>query len=185
MAQSLAAELTGKFTHLIRVRDLAHSCDDRLVSDDVAYPEAGKTERLGERTHHDHALILLKEFCSRVLVRHEVTICLIDYYCRTALLSLLEDLLEHRVKPQHGGAAHGMSERLFLVGADYRVEVFDHAGVDVVQAHASDELADEAVRADAEKFRNIASKLKETDINRMTPVAALIKLQEIIDDISE
>ena len=49
----------------------------------------------------------------------------------------------------------------------------------------SDELADEAIRADAEKFRNLASKLSETDINRMTPVAALIKLQEIIDDISE
>ena len=49
----------------------------------------------------------------------------------------------------------------------------------------SNELADEAVRADADKFRKLASKLSETDINRMTPVAALIKLQEIIDDISE
>ena len=47
------------------------------------------------------------------------------------------------------------------------------------------ELADEAIRADAEKLRKIASKLNEADINRMTPVAALIKLQEIIDDISE
>jgi len=49
----------------------------------------------------------------------------------------------------------------------------------------SDELADEALKADAAKYRAIASKLKETDINRMTPVAALIKLQELIDDISE
>ncbi len=47
------------------------------------------------------------------------------------------------------------------------------------------ELADEAIKADAEKLRKIASKLNETDINRMTPVAALVKLQEIIDDISE
>ena len=49
----------------------------------------------------------------------------------------------------------------------------------------SNELADEAARADAGKFRRLASKLSETDVNRMTPVAALLKLQEIIDDISE
>lgn len=48
----------------------------------------------------------------------------------------------------------------------------------------SDELADEGVRADAERFRKLASGLNEVDINRMTPVAALMKLQEIIDDVN-
>lgn len=44
------------------------------------------------------------------------------------------------------------------------------------------ELADEAISADAEKFRLIAAKLSETDINRMTPVAALVVLQDIIEE---
>ena len=48
----------------------------------------------------------------------------------------------------------------------------------------NDELADEGIRADAYKYRELSSKLREMDINRMTPVAALIKLQEIIDDIN-
>lgn len=46
----------------------------------------------------------------------------------------------------------------------------------------STELADEAIRADAEKFRQIAAKLKETDINRITPVAALVALQDIMEE---
>ena len=46
----------------------------------------------------------------------------------------------------------------------------------------STELADEALSADAEKFRQIAAKLKETDINRITPVAALVALQDIIEE---
>jgi DNA mismatch repair protein MutS len=46
----------------------------------------------------------------------------------------------------------------------------------------STELADEAISADAEKFRQIAAKLKETDINRITPVAALVALQDIMEE---
>ena len=47
------------------------------------------------------------------------------------------------------------------------------------------ELADEGIKADADKYRKLVSDLKGTDINRMTPVAALIRLQEIIDDIND
>ena len=46
----------------------------------------------------------------------------------------------------------------------------------------SNELADEAISADAEKFRQIAAKLRETDINRITPVAALVALQDIMEE---
>lgn len=46
----------------------------------------------------------------------------------------------------------------------------------------STELADEAISADAEKFRQIAAKLRETDINRITPVAALVALQDIMEE---
>ena len=49
----------------------------------------------------------------------------------------------------------------------------------------NDELAEEGVSADAAKYRHIASKLKEIDINTMTPVSALVKLQEIIGEISD
>ena len=49
----------------------------------------------------------------------------------------------------------------------------------------NDELAEEGVSADAAKYRHIASKLKEIDINTMTPDSALVKLQEIIGEISD
>ena len=49
----------------------------------------------------------------------------------------------------------------------------------------NDELAEEGVSADAAKYRHLASKLKEIDINTMTPVSALVKLQEIIGEISD
>ena len=49
----------------------------------------------------------------------------------------------------------------------------------------NDELAEEGMNADAAKYRHLASKLKELDINTMTPVSALVKLQEIIGEISD
>ena len=49
----------------------------------------------------------------------------------------------------------------------------------------NDELAEEGMSADAAKYRHLASKLKEIDINTMTPVSALVKLQEIIGEVSD
>ena len=49
----------------------------------------------------------------------------------------------------------------------------------------NDELAEESMNADAAKYRHLASKLKELDINTMTPVSALVKLQEIIGEIND
>ena len=49
----------------------------------------------------------------------------------------------------------------------------------------SDELAEEGINADAAKYRHLASKLSEIDINTMTPVSALVKLQEIIGEFSD
>ena len=49
----------------------------------------------------------------------------------------------------------------------------------------NDELAEEGISADAAKYRHLASKLKEIDINTMTPVSALVKLQEIIGEVSD
>ena len=46
----------------------------------------------------------------------------------------------------------------------------------------SDELAEEGRNADAAKYRHLASKISEIDINTMTPVSALVKLQEIIEE---
>lgn len=46
----------------------------------------------------------------------------------------------------------------------------------------SNELAEEGISADAAKYRHIASKIGEIDINTMTPVSALVKLQEIIEE---
>ncbi len=48
----------------------------------------------------------------------------------------------------------------------------------------TEELAEEGISADAAKFRHIASKISEIDINTMTPVSALVKLQEIIEEFS-
>ena len=49
----------------------------------------------------------------------------------------------------------------------------------------SDELAEEGISADAAKYRHLASKISDIDINTMTPVSALVKLQEIIEEFSE
>ena len=49
----------------------------------------------------------------------------------------------------------------------------------------SDELAEEAINADAARYRHLASKISEIDINTMTPVSALVKLQEIIGEFSD
>ena len=49
----------------------------------------------------------------------------------------------------------------------------------------SDELAEEGINADAAKYRHLASKIGEIDINTMTPVSALVKLQEIIEEFSD
>lgn len=47
-----------------------------------------------------------------------------------------------------------------------------------------DEIA-ENTDPEAERYRHIAAMLRDTDINRMTPVAALVKLQELIDEVND
>ena len=49
----------------------------------------------------------------------------------------------------------------------------------------SDELAEEGINTDAAKYRHLASKISEIDINTMTPVSALVKLQEIIEEFND
>ena len=49
----------------------------------------------------------------------------------------------------------------------------------------SDELVEEGISADASKYRHLAAKIGEIDINTMTPVSALVKLQEIIEEFSD
>ena len=49
----------------------------------------------------------------------------------------------------------------------------------------SDELAEEGIAADAAKYRALASKIGGMDVNTMTPVAALVALQEIIEGFSD
>ena len=49
----------------------------------------------------------------------------------------------------------------------------------------SDELAEEGISSDAAKYRHLASKISEININTMTPVSALVKLQEIIEEFSD
>ncbi len=48
----------------------------------------------------------------------------------------------------------------------------------------ANELAEEGMSADAAKYRHLASKISDIDINTMTPVSALVKLQEIIEEFS-
>ena len=48
----------------------------------------------------------------------------------------------------------------------------------------TNELAEEGLSADAAKYRHLASKISDIDINTMTPVSALVKLQEIIEEFS-
>ena len=49
----------------------------------------------------------------------------------------------------------------------------------------SDELAEEGISADAARYRHIKSKISEININTMTPVSALVKLQEIIEEFND
>jgi hypothetical protein len=49
----------------------------------------------------------------------------------------------------------------------------------------SKELAEEGINADAAKYRHLASKISGIDINTMTPVSALVKLQEIIEEFND
>ena len=61
----------------------------------------------------------------------------------------------------------------------------DAAGRSEQISFMSDELAEEGLNADAAKYRHLASKIGEIDINTMTPVSALVKLQEIIEEFSD
>ena len=61
----------------------------------------------------------------------------------------------------------------------------DAAGRSEQISFMSDELAEEGINADAAKYRHLASKIGEIDINTMTPVSALVKLQEIIEEFSD
>ena len=61
----------------------------------------------------------------------------------------------------------------------------DTAGRSEQISFMSDELAEEGINADAAKYRHLASKIGEIDINTMTPVSALVKLQEIIEEFSD
>ena len=45
------------------------------------------------------------------------------------------------------------------------------------------DIVEEGISADAAKYRHLASKISEIDINTMTPVSALVKLQEIIEEV--
>jgi DNA mismatch repair protein MutS len=48
----------------------------------------------------------------------------------------------------------------------------------------TDELVEEGISADAAKYRRLASRISDIDINTMTPVSALVKLQEIIEEVN-
>ena len=48
-----------------------------------------------------------------------------------------------------------------------------------------DEVKEQGIDPDADRYRYIRDMLKDVDINRMTPVAAMVKLQEIIDEIND
>ena len=49
----------------------------------------------------------------------------------------------------------------------------------------ADELKNEAANADAARYRQLAAKLRSMDINRMTPVAAMVALQELTEDVND
>ncbi|MDR9825737.1 hypothetical protein RCJ22_08990, partial [Vibrio sp. FNV 38] len=61
----------------------------------------------------------------------------------------------------------------------------DSAGRTEQISFMSDELAEEGISADAAKYRHLASKIGEIDINTMTPVSALVKLQEMVESTTE
>ena len=61
----------------------------------------------------------------------------------------------------------------------------ENAGKSEQISFMSNELAEEGISADAAKYRHLASKIGEIDINTMTPVSALVKLQEILEEIND
>jgi len=48
----------------------------------------------------------------------------------------------------------------------------------------TEDIVEEGISADAAKYRHLASKISGIDINTMTPVSALVKLQEIIEEVN-
>jgi len=78
-------------------------------------------------------------------------------------------------------ARHKLNE-LEALSAEVRGEA---AGRSEQISFMSEELKEEGLNADAAKYRHIASKISEIDINTMTPVSALVKLQEIIEDFND
>ncbi len=48
-----------------------------------------------------------------------------------------------------------------------------------------DEIKEQGIDPDADRFRHLKNSIKDIDINKMTPVAAMVKLQEIIEDIND
>lgn len=49
----------------------------------------------------------------------------------------------------------------------------------------TDDMKKEAENADAERYRKLSAKLSGMDINRMTPVAAMVALQELIEEVND
>ena len=49
----------------------------------------------------------------------------------------------------------------------------------------TDDMKKEAENADAERYRKLSAKLSNMDINRMTPVAAMVALQELIEEVND
>lgn len=47
-----------------------------------------------------------------------------------------------------------------------------------------DEVKEQGIDPDADRFRYIRNMTKDIDVNRMTPVAAMVKLQEILEEIN-
>jgi DNA mismatch repair protein MutS len=78
-------------------------------------------------------------------------------------------------------ARHKLNE-LEALSAEVRGEA---AGRSEQISFMSEELAEESLNADAARYRHIASKISDIDINTMTPVSALVKLQEIIEEFSD
>lgn len=77
-------------------------------------------------------------------------------------------------------ARHKLNE-LEALSAEVRGDVADKSEQ---ISFMSDELAEEGINTDAAKYRHLASKIAEIDINTMTPVSALVKLQEIIEEVN-
>lgn len=48
-----------------------------------------------------------------------------------------------------------------------------------------DEIKEEGIDPDADRYRQLKKHVKDIDINRMTPVAAMVRLQEILEELSD